>query len=529
MKTANNYKVLGKISLSKLFSQWMREEQDAEYAEPKTNWHLKQCEMFRGGFFAALFETMDEESRLFYRVLVGGFNDKGMRIRTRLRFCADYYVVVNFSITDESIVFVEKSSSTMNIRVCNWDGSDGKMPDYDEFFERDDEAFCTVIGSNLFFLKTPEGVCIDAPDDFGDCVVNLFREIEGRDDSAEAEDDDSDDSPENDSADEGSGDADDDEEEDDYNDSSNRKKDIGDVSREIAAKVQALKKPEEGEPSAAEKLEKLIGLANTKAKIREITAYARMQKRMEALGKNANSLCFNMVFTGNPGTAKTTVARLTAEILYEEGIIKKRKFMEVGRSDLVAVYLGQTAVKIKKVFKDIKGGVLFVDEAYSLFENYGDSNGYTDEALGTIVQEMENNRDTVVIFAGYPDEMETLLDHNPGLRSRFPIHIGFDDYSADELTAITEIEAQRRGFSIAPGALKKIESICSSAMNSKGFGNGRFCRVLAENAEMKHALSLSERMETVGEDELFTLVSDDFEMPSNLKKDSVRANLGFCA
>ncbi len=257
-------------------------------------------------------------------------------------------------------------------------------------------------------------------------------------------------------------------------------------------------------------------------------AFARMQKRMEELGGKPDNVSFNMMFTGNPGTAKTTVARLVARILYEEGIIKKGKFMEVGRSDLVAVYIGQTAVKIKKVFKDIKGGVLFVDEAYSLCDGY--YNGYGDEALATIVQEMENNRDTVVIFAGYPREMEELLNQNPGLRSRVPIRLHFDDYSLDELVAITEFEARRKGYRLARTAKTKIRDICDAAMKEKDFGNGRFCRLLVERAELKHALSITDRVEKIGKTELFTLKNNDFEMPGNMQEEKNDIfSIGFCA
>ena len=499
--------IIGKINLTKLFAEWKNEAPDESYYEPKENWRLKKSEIYSNGCVVCLFESA-ENGKYYYRTIIGSFKNGRFRYSHKMRFCRDGAEIIDFGITDDGIFYIEIDSGGVSVYACDYEGGGADIPYEEELYVCTSEKISVAVGSVLYFLTAPEVIRGRKSKLVPDTIIKA--KIQENENDGNDEDDDED-------------------EDKDENNDSGRKKDIGDISREIAAKVQVLKKPEEGEPSAAEKLEKLVGLANTKAKIREIRAYARMQKRMEALGREANGMCFNMVFTGNPGTAKTTVARLAAEILYEEGIIKKGKFMEVGRSDLVAVYLGQTAVKIKKVFKDIKGGVLFVDEAYSLFENYGDSNGYTDEALGTIVQEMENNRDTVVIFAGYPDEMETLLDHNPGLRSRFPIHLGFDDYSVGELTAITEIEARRRGFSIDPGALKKIESICASAMNSKGFGNGRFCRVLAENAEMKHALSLSERIETVGEDELFTLVSEDFEMPSNLKKDGVRANLGFCA
>ena len=503
--------IIGKINLTKLFAEWKNETPDESYYEPRENWHLKKSEIYINNCVVCLFESI-ENGKNYYRTIIGTFVGGKFKYSHKLRGCRDSTVIIDFGVTDDGIFYVEKGADGTSVYACDFKGEGCLIPYKEDFYTCTDNKISVVVGNVLYFLFAPDVI---KGRESKKAIETIMRAKIQYDEDNDDDDDDGDDD-------------DDDEEEDDYNDSSNnKKKDIGDISIEVAAKVQTLKKPEQGEPTAAEKLEKLIGLSNTKAKIREIMAFARMQKRMKAMGKKANNLCFNMVFTGNPGTAKTTVARLVAGILYEEGIIKKGKFMEVGRSDLVAVYIGQTAVKIKKVFKDIKGGVLFVDEAYSLCDGY--YNGYGDEALATIVQEMENNRDTVVIFAGYPREMEELLSQNPGLRSRFPINLSFDDYSADELAAITEIEAERRGFSIESDAMEKIEIICASAMESKGFGNGRFCRVLAENAEMKHALSLSERMETVNEDELFTLVSEDFEMPSNLKINSCKNSLGFCA
>lgn len=240
------------------------------------------------------------------------------------------------------------------------------------------------------------------------------------------------------------------------------------------------------EASYMDMLNDLIGLKDVKEQVGKIAAFARMKKDMAANGNGNLSVSLNMEFIGNPGTAKTTVARIVAGIFHEVGLLPGDGLIEVGRADLVAKYEGQTAAKVKEVFRKAKGKVLFIDEAYSLVENWEGEFG--DEAINTIVQEMENNReDTVVIFAGYPDKMESFFARNPGLRSRVPFSIAFKDYSADELLQIVELEAKNRGFSISLQARDKVQSICASAAGKAECGNGRFCRNLIENAIMGYA------------------------------------------
>ena len=194
----------------------------------------------------------------------------------------------------------------------------------------------------------------------------------------------------------------------------------------------------------------------------------------------------NMEFTGNPGTAKTTIARILAKILYEIGILNSKEIVEVGRADLVAGYVGQTAIKVKDVFEKAKGRLLFIDEAYSLAD--GQKGKFADEAINAIVQLMENNReDTVVIFAGYPNEMKDFFAANPGLRSRVPFRIEFPDYSADEMVQITKLEAQKRGFAVSAEAEEGVACICQKAVESTEKGNGRFCRNLVDSAILSFA------------------------------------------
>ena len=236
-----------------------------------------------------------------------------------------------------------------------------------------------------------------------------------------------------------------------------------------------------------DELQALVGIKSAKDQVKKILAFAKMRKAMEEKGEQLEPITLNMEFVGNPGTAKTTVARIVAGVLKEIGIIKTGEFIEVGRADLVAQYVGQTAPMVKSVFQRAKGGVLFIDEAYSLLDK---GNGrFGDEALNMIVQEMENNRkDTIVIFAGYPDEMDEFFLRNPGLRSRVPFRVRFDDYTTDELSDICELEAGKRGFLIDVKAKEIIKEICESSTKNIENGNGRFCRNLVEKAVLNFAL-----------------------------------------
>ena len=260
-------------------------------------------------------------------------------------------------------------------------------------------------------------------------------------------------------------------------------------------------------------LDSLIGLHTVKEQIKKITAYARLRQEMLQAGKKGPVLSLNMEFTGNPGTAKTTVARITAGILHDLGILPYDNIVEVGRSDLVARYEGQTASKVRDVFLEAKGKVLFIDEAYSLLENH--QGEYGDEAINTIVQEMENSRsDTVVIFAGYPDRMEAFFSRNPGLRSRVPFRIEFSDYSARELVSIAGLEAEKQGFSISPDACMKLTAVCSQAAGRPELGNGRFCRNIIENAVLNYA----SRIFCSGNDDIsndFILTAEDIVSPAS--------------
>ena len=287
-------------------------------------------------------------------------------------------------------------------------------------------------------------------------------------------------------------------------------------------------KEEKVRGSSYDKLQAMIGLKEAKDMIDQAISYFKMQKIFAERGFASESPSMHMIFTGNPGTAKTTVARLFAEIMKENGLLKTGTLYEVGRGDLVGKYVGSTAPLVKEAFEQAKGGVLFIDEAYALVD---DRDGlFGDEAINTITQEMENNRkDTVVIFAGYPDKMEGFLKKNPGLRSRIAFHLNFRDYSADELCRIADHIASCHGLTLEESARTKLCAIFQQARENNDFGNGRFARNLVEKAKMAQAQRLMKKdLECITDYDLTTLRAEDFEVPP-LKKAPRSAPIGYIA
>ena len=281
--------------------------------------------------------------------------------------------------------------------------------------------------------------------------------------------------------------------------------------------------------NAYKELQGLIGLENAKRVIDEAIAYFNMESFMAKRNLKISSPSRHMVFYGAPGTAKTTVARLFAQIMKENGVLSKGELVEVGRKDLVGKYVGWTAMQVERVFKIAEGSVLFIDEAYSLVD--GRDKLYGQEAINTIVQMMENMREnTIVIFAGYEKEMKEFINQNPGLRSRIPFHVHFPDYSDSELLEILKLVASKNNYSLTEGAECKARDIFKTASLSKDFGNGRFVRNLFEKATMKKALRLSSSLDDfISDTELLTLREEDFEMPEEYSNERKTRVIGFTA
>ena len=234
----------------------------------------------------------------------------------------------------------------------------------------------------------------------------------------------------------------------------------------------------------------------------------------------------HMVFTGNPGTAKTSVARLFAKIMRDNGLLSKGHLVEVGRGDLVGRFVGWTAPTVQKKFSEAKGGVLFIDEAYSLADEKTGSFG--DEAINTIVQEMENHRDdVVVIFAGYPDKMEGFLQKNPGLRSRIAFHVPFADYNTKDLCRIAKLIAKKKGLTLSEDACDKLEDVFDAARSEVDFGNGRYVRNVIEQAKMAQATRLlAMDFDSIRRKDVVTICADDITMPA-LSDRPPRRSIGF--
>ena len=259
-----------------------------------------------------------------------------------------------------------------------------------------------------------------------------------------------------------------------------------------------------------QELNQLIGLERVKTLVKEAEAYIEIQRRRQFYNLINEPLVLHMIFTGNPGTGKTTVARILGELFKAMKVIPKGHLVEVERADLVGEYIGHTAQRTREQIKKAIGGILFVDEAYSLAR--GGQKDFGKEAIDTMVKAMEDYKtEFVLILAGYPREMAHFLSVNPGLKSRFPIHLDFPDYCQEELLEIAELMLKNRQYRMSEEARLFLKGVLNEKDRRKNFSNARFVRNLIEQSIRRQALRLVKKNETTRE-ELMLIAREDIRL-----------------
>ena len=263
------------------------------------------------------------------------------------------------------------------------------------------------------------------------------------------------------------------------------------ASNAVAAAVLAVPLPEmRSLDDLFAELDELVGLANVKSEIRRLSSLLQVQKLRAERGLMVIETSHHLVFTGNPGTGKTTVARLLSKIYHSLGVVSQGQLVETDRSKLVAGYVGQTALKTHEALNASLGGTLLIDEAYALAR--GGDNDFGREAIDTLVKFMEDHRDDLaIVAAGYPVEMAEFIDTNPGLKSRFTRTVQFEDYTDDELAAIFAKLCDKNGYACSDDALVRARHLISIEPRTRGFGNARFVRNLFETAVGHQAMRVA--------------------------------------
>lgn len=254
-----------------------------------------------------------------------------------------------------------------------------------------------------------------------------------------------------------------------------------------------------------------IGLEKLKNAIKEIYATKMVNEKRKQIGLSCKPQVLHMLFTGNPGTGKTTVARKLAQFYGEHNLLSKGHFIEAERADLVGEYIGQTAQKTRSMLEKARGGILFIDEAYSLAR--GGEKDFGKEAIDTLVTHMENHhQDFVLILAGYPEEMRHFLSLNPGLKSRFPFQIEFPDFTVQELMMIAKQMVAKREYQLTKDAEQQLKAFLTFEKRKavKHFANGRYVRNIIEEAIRRHALRVCS-YEALSAEVLMYLMVEDFK------------------
>lgn len=261
-----------------------------------------------------------------------------------------------------------------------------------------------------------------------------------------------------------------------------------------------------------EELQSLVGMKKVKRFVHEIFAWLEITRRREEVGLHSDKQVLHMVFTGNPGTGKTTVARILARLFQKMGVLEKGHLVEAERADLVGEYIGHTAHRTRELIKRALGGILFIDEAYTLAR--GGEKDFGKEAIDTLVKAMEDHKDQLIlILAGYSQEMQSFLAANPGLPSRFPIRLHFPDFSLRELMTIAEQMLGEKQYCLTSIAEKKLRRHLFEVQKKTvhNFGNARYVRNLLEQAIRQQAVRLLQQPQT-NRDELMTIQAADLHL-----------------
>lgn len=256
----------------------------------------------------------------------------------------------------------------------------------------------------------------------------------------------------------------------------------------------------------------IIGLDSVKKELRQRIDYFTVVQRRTARGLRTNDHSMHMAFLGNPGTGKTTVARLFAKVLSDLSFLESEKLVEVDRSGLIGEFIGHTEKKTNEVVDSALGGVLFIDEAYALVDGYQNQKGYGDEAIDVLVKRMEDNRDRLmVVVAGYDQPMQEFLANNEGLKSRIPVKLKFPDYSANELVQVAERFAVNDGFHMEESCIKKFQSVAVLIVNETTSGNARDIRNVYERTVRNQFTRIAQLGDLATTKEMVTLIAEDVD------------------